>query len=106
MEKLIQAGRIDYDEDPETARFCQDCLFACEVDSEFNVMELTVNLHVPAGSDIGEKMGLFFQAEMKKVGFNAVFEAIEMGQRILAGVGRADLRYEHAGMEPWPSGRS
>ena len=83
MEKLTQARWIDYDEDPETARFCQDCLFAREVDSEFNGMELTVNLHVPAGSDIGEKMGLFFQAEMNKVDLNAVFEAFNWGSAFL-----------------------
>ena len=67
MEKLTQAGWIDHDKDPETARVCQDCLFAREVDSEFNGEELTVNLHVPAGSDIGEQMGLFFHTEMNKV---------------------------------------
>lgn len=83
MEKLTEAGWIDHDDDPETARVCQDCLFAREVDSEFNGKELTVNLHVPAGSDIGGQMGLFFQAEMNKVGFNAVFEAIDWGSAFL-----------------------
>ena len=77
MEKLTQAGWIDHDDDPNTPRICEDCLFAREVDAEFNGSELTVDLHVPAGSDIGEQMGVFFQAEMNKVGFNASFEAID-----------------------------
>ncbi|MCY4017871.1 MAG: ABC transporter substrate-binding protein [Chloroflexi bacterium] len=83
MEKLTQAGWIDHDDDPDTARICQDCLFAREVDEAFNGSELTLDLHVPAGSDIGEQMGLFFQAEMNKVGFNAIFETIDWGSAFL-----------------------
>ncbi|MCY4073324.1 MAG: ABC transporter substrate-binding protein [Chloroflexi bacterium] len=83
MEKLTQAGWIDDDDDPGTARICQDCLFAREVDEAFNGSELTLDLHVPAGSDIGEQMGLFFQAEMNKVGFNAIFETIDWGSAFL-----------------------
>ena len=83
MEKLTQAGWIDHDDDPDTARICQDCLFAREVDTEFNGSELTLDLHVPAGSDIGEQMGLFFQAEMNKVGFSAIFETIDWGSAFL-----------------------
>ena len=83
MEKLTQAGWIDHDDDPSTARVCQDCLFAREVDAEFNGQELQVDLHVPAGSDIGEQMGLFFQAGMNEVGFSAVFETIDWGSAFL-----------------------
>ncbi len=83
MEKLTQAGWLDHDDNPDTARICQDCLFAREVDAEFNGSELTLDLHVPAGSEIGEQMGLFFQAEMNKVGFNAIFEAIDWGSAFL-----------------------
>ena len=83
MEKLTQAGWIDHDDDPETARICEDCLFAREVDADFNGSELTLDLHVPAGSDISEQMGLFFQAEMNKVGFNANFEAIDWGSAFI-----------------------
>ena len=83
MEKLTQAGWIDHDDDPDTARICQDCLFARQVDSDFNGSELTLDLHVPAGSEIGEQMGLFFQAEMNKIGFNAIFEAIDWGSAFL-----------------------
>ncbi|MCY3831933.1 MAG: ABC transporter substrate-binding protein [Chloroflexi bacterium] len=83
MEKLTQAGWIDHDEDPDTARVCQDCLFAREVDSEFNGSELTLDLHTSAGSEIGEQMGLFFQSEMNKVGFNADFEAVDWGSAFL-----------------------
>ncbi len=83
MEKLTQAGWLDHDDNPDTARICQDCLFAREVDAEYNGSELTLDLHVPAGSEIGEQMGLFFQAEMNKVGFNAIFEAIDWGSAFL-----------------------
>ena len=83
MEKLTQAGWIDHDDDPDTPRICEDCLFAREVDAEFNGSELTLDLHVPAGSDIGEQMGLFFQSEMNKVGFNANFEAIDWGSAFI-----------------------
>ncbi len=83
MEKLTKAGWIDHDEDPETARICQDCLFAREVDADFNGSELALDLHVPTGSDTSEQMGLFFQAEMNKVGFNANFEAIDWGSAFI-----------------------
>ena len=83
MEKLTQAGWIDHDDDPDTARICEDCLFAREVDADYNGNELTLDLHVPAGSEVGEQMGLFFQAEMNKVGFNAIFEAIDWGSAFL-----------------------
>ena len=83
MEKLTEAGWVDHDDDPDTPRTCQDCLFAREVDEAFNGSELTVNLHIPAGSEIGEQMGLYFQEEMKKVGFNALFEAIDWGSAFL-----------------------
>lgn len=83
MEKLTQAGWIDDDDNPDTPRVCQDCLFAREVDEAFNGSELTLDLHVPAGSDIGEQMGLFFQAEMNKVGFDAIFETIDWGSAFL-----------------------
>ncbi|MYD09362.1 MAG: hypothetical protein F4X02_04880 [Chloroflexi bacterium] len=77
MEKLTQAGWIDHDDDPATARICQDCLFAREVDAEFNGSELTLDLHVATGSEIREQEGLFFQAELNKVGFAAEFAAID-----------------------------
>ncbi len=83
MEKLTQAGWIDDDDNPGTPRICQDCLFAREVDEAFNGSTLTLDLHVPAGSDIGEQMGLFFQAEMNKVGFDAIFETIDWGSAFL-----------------------
>ncbi len=83
MEKLTQAGWVDHDDDPDTARICDDCLFAREVDADFNGSELALDLHVPAGSDISEQMGLFFQAEMNKVGFNANFEAIDWGSAFI-----------------------
>ncbi|MCY3979131.1 MAG: ABC transporter substrate-binding protein, partial [Chloroflexi bacterium] len=83
MEKLTQAGWIDHDDDPDTARICDDCLFAREVSADYNGSPLTLDLHVPAGSDIGEQMGLFFQAEMNKVGFDAIFEAIDWGSAFL-----------------------
>ena len=83
MEKLTQAGWIDHDEDPDTARVCQDCLFAREVDAEYNGSDLTLDLHTSAGSEIGEQMGLFFQSEMNKVGFDARFEAVDWGSAFL-----------------------
>ena len=83
MEKLTEAGWIDHDDDTDTPRVCQDCLYAREVDADFNGSDLTVKLHVPAGSDIGEQMGLFFQAEMNKVGFDAIFETLEWGSAFL-----------------------
>ena len=83
MEKLTQAGWIDDDDNPDTPRVCQDCLFAREVDEAFNGSPLTLDLHVPAGGDISEQMGLFFQAEMNKVGFDAHFEAIDWGSAFL-----------------------
>ena len=83
MEKLTQAGWIDHDDDADTPRICEDCLFAREVDESFNGSEMSVNLHVPAGSEVGEQMGLFFQAEMNKVGFAANFEAIDWGSAFL-----------------------
>ncbi len=83
MEKLTEAGWVDHDENPDTPRVCQDCLFAREVDESFNGSELTITLHVPAGSEIGEQMGLYFQEEMNKVGFNAIFEAIDWGSAFL-----------------------
>ena len=83
MEKLTQAGWIDDDDDPSTARVCQDCLFAREVDADYNGSTLSLDLHVPAGSDVSEQIGLFFQEEMNKVGFDANFEAIDWGSAFL-----------------------
>ena len=83
MEKLTEAGWVDHDNDPDTPRICEDCLYAQQVDADFNGSELTLTLHVPAGGDIASQMGLFFQAEMNKVGFNAAFEAIDWGSAFL-----------------------
>jgi len=83
MEKLTEAGWIDHDDNPDTPRICEDCLYATQVDEAFNGSELTIDLHVPAGSDVGEQMGLFFQEEMNSVGFNTQFEAIDWASAFL-----------------------
>ena len=62
MEKLTEAGWVDHDDNPDTPRICEDCLYLpVQVDEAFNGTELTLDLHVPAGSDVAEQMGLFFQ---------------------------------------------
>ncbi len=83
MEKLTEAGWVDDDDNPDTPRVCQDCLFAREVDESFNGEPMTVMLHVAAGNDTSEQMGLYFQAEMQKVGFDAQFETIDWGSAFI-----------------------
>lgn len=83
MEKLTEAGWIDDDDNPDTPRICEDCLYAQQVDEAFNGSTLSVTLHVPAGSETAEQMGLFFQAEMEKVGFDVEFEAIDWASAFL-----------------------
>ena len=76
-ELLAQAGWVDDDNDPTTPLICDGCLYAEEVDPDFAGSPLTFTLLGGSGSETGEELGLFFDAEMAKIGVEVDFQQVD-----------------------------
>jgi peptide/nickel transport system substrate-binding protein len=76
-ELLAQAGWVDDDNDPTTPLICDGCLYAEEVDPDFAGSPLTFTLLSGSGSETGEELGLFFDAEMAKIGVEVDFQQVD-----------------------------
>jgi peptide/nickel transport system substrate-binding protein len=82
-EKLTEAGWIDDDDNPDTPRVCQGCLYAREVDPEFEGSPLNIRVRVPAGGVIGEQIGEYVASQLETIGFDADFQAIDWSTAFL-----------------------
>jgi peptide/nickel transport system substrate-binding protein len=80
---LDEAGWVDDDGDPSTPRVCQNCLYAREVDPDFEGAPLDIRVRVPAGGVVGEQMGEFIAASLEDVGFATDFQAIDWATAFL-----------------------
>src|SRR5690606_13667883 len=76
-ELLTEAGWVDDDSDESTPRICQGCLYAREVDPNFEGSPLTLRLRVPEGGVIGVQMGEAVAGFLQDVGFGTDFQAID-----------------------------
>lgn len=74
---LAEAGWVDDDNDPETPLICDGCLYAEQVDPDFAGSPLTFTLLSGSGSTTGEELGLFFDAEMAKIGVDVDFQQVD-----------------------------
>lgn len=83
LELLAEAGWVDNDDDPETPLVCQGCLYAQEVDPEFEGSPLTFTLLGGAGSETGENIGIFFDSEMTKLGIDVDFQQVDFNSVLL-----------------------
>lgn len=74
---LAEAGWVDDDNNPDTPLVCDGCLYATEVDPAFAGSPLTFTLLSGSGSTTGEELGLFFAAEMAKIGVTVDFQQVD-----------------------------
>jgi peptide/nickel transport system substrate-binding protein len=74
---LEEAGWVDIDDDG--IRECQGCLYAQEVDPEYEGSELEFELLTNAGNNIREAVGETIRAQLEDVGVRVNFQAIEFG---------------------------
>lgn len=74
---LEEAGWVDIDDDG--IRECQGCLYATEVDPEFEGSEMEFELLTNAGNNIREATGETIRAQLEDVGITVNYQAIEFG---------------------------
>ncbi|MBZ0294425.1 MAG: hypothetical protein K8L99_17815 [Anaerolineae bacterium] len=67
-ELLTEAGWIDDDNDESTPRVCQDCLYAREVDPEFEGSPLTLRFRQPSGDSQNALWAALFTDSLAEVG--------------------------------------
>lgn len=77
MSLLEEAGWVDTDGDG--IRNCQGCLYATEVDPEFEGSDLTFTLLTNSGNVARESTGETIRSQLAEIGFNVDFQSIEFG---------------------------
>jgi len=77
LELLAEAGWVDNDGDGLLE--CNDCLYAREVDPEFNGSPLEFELVTNAGNVIRERTGQTIREQLAEIGVTVNFSAIDFG---------------------------
>src|SRR5690606_17458209 len=67
-ELLTEAGWVDDDNDESTPRICQNCLYAREVDPEFEGTALTRRFRQPSGDSQHELWAALFTSSLADIG--------------------------------------
>ncbi len=67
-ELLTEAGWVDDDNDESTPRICQDCLYAREVDADFEGTPLTLRFRQPSGDSQNQLWAALFTSSLADVG--------------------------------------
>lgn len=86
LELLAEAGWVDHDNDTSTPLICENCLYAQEVDPEFNGSPLTFELLMGQGSETGELMGQFFDAQMAEIGVEVDFQTVDFNSVLIPAI--------------------
>jgi peptide/nickel transport system substrate-binding protein len=74
---MESAGWVDDDGDTSTPLVCQGCLYATEADPEFEGTPFQITLLGGSGSDTGEQIGVFFDAQMEAIGVDVDFQQVD-----------------------------
>ena len=74
---LEEAGWVDTDDDG--IRECQGCLYATEVDAEYEGSEMQFELLTNAGNALREATGETIRAQLAEIGIVVNYQAIEFG---------------------------
>jgi peptide/nickel transport system substrate-binding protein len=67
---LTEAGWIDHDNDESTPRICQGCLYAREVDPDFEGSPLQLRFRQPSGDPQNELWAALFRESLAEIGID------------------------------------
>lgn len=77
LEMLAEAGWSDQDGDGQLE--CNDCLYAREVDPDYNGTPMSFSLTTNAGNDVRERVGQTIREQLGQIGITVEYEAIDFG---------------------------